>query len=135
MKSFKIRLIPIISLAAAALICIGAFFGLTVASADRTVTPSGASSSYTFTTVAGAEVWSHEVVGQASEGETALNEYYTMFVLKSDNDSVNYRKNLAYQWFYNSAAESDDEETAAPLVRAAGLFNTVIGFEANDDGT
>lgn len=130
MKSVKSKLIPIISLGAAAAVAVGTFFGLNFAKAERSVTVSG---STVFTTAANAEIWSHEVVKTPAEGEPAVNDYYTMFVLKSDNDTVNFRKNLAYQWYYDASEKPAEDAASVSPEKEEGLFNTTIGFEANED--
>ncbi len=139
MKSLRLKLFSIIALAVAFVACVGAFFGFNFANADRNVTVSGSSIFYT---TGNAEVWAHEVA--AEEGvEDSTSTYYSMFVLKSDGDGVNYRKNLAHHWFYNANFKYEDEndkdkdndegnEEVKVLEKAEGFFNMDIGFELED---
>lgn len=118
MKTLKIKLCSIIALAVVAVIALGTYLGLTV-SADRSVTVTGSS---VFYTSGNAEVWAHEDVA---------DEYYTMFVLKGDGDSVNFRKNLAYSWIYGVAQDAEDGQTPV-LEKTDGALNFEIGFELTD---
>ena len=133
MKSKRLKLCSIFALAVVLVIALGSLIGVNVAKADRSVTVTGSSIFYT---TGNAEVWAHEV--PATEGEEgATSSYYSMFVLKSDSDSVNYRKNLAHNWFYNSnfnaaADEGEDNEEVKTLAKAEGYFNMEIGFELTD---
>lgn len=135
-KSVKIKLITILALALVAAIALGSAFGMTVANA-RTVSISG---STVFITSGNAEVWSHEVKGDGSEGSE--DEYYSMFVLKGNGDSVNYRKNLAYNWYQsvNPVTESEgddkeDKEENTVLEGERGWFNMQFGFELGENET
>lgn len=102
MKSLKIRMCLIVALLFVFIAALGAFAGLT-ASADRNVTVSGSSA---FNTAGNAQVWAHRVENKDSEGNDDP-WYYTMFVFSSDDDAVNYRRNLAYKWFYNPGDVDD----------------------------
>lgn len=118
MKSLNLKKFAIFALALVMAACLSVFTVLHFPSASaadqRTVTISG---STIFYASSGAEVWSHR------DGDES-DDYYTMFVLTEDSNSVNYRRNLAYEWFYNS---SDDEED---VTAAQGLFHMEIGFES-----
>lgn len=143
-KSVKIKFLFIAALALSFLMAIGTFFGVTFASAARTVTISGTS---IFITSSKAEVWAHQI------GEDDAAEYYTMFAFPEDDSSVNYRKNLAFKWIENAAEqeeaskdETNDEnaegtETPATPIefnKQVGWFNMEIGFKdknnAGDNG-
>lgn len=120
MTSIRLRKLLLIALAALTTVCIAVIAGLNFifASADsaRAVTISG---STIFVTSGGAEVWSHK------DGD----DYYTMFVLNDGDSAVEYRRNLAYEWFYNANTDGD----AAAEV-AQGYLNMEIGFEGTDFG-
>lgn len=120
-NSVKIKLVSIIALAVTAVLTLCAAFGIIVARADRGVTISGTS---VFITSADAEIWSHQVKAEGGD------EYYTMFALKNNEDSVNFRKNLAYTWVY-AESQGEDEESAE-LKPVTGWFGTEIGFELTD---
>lgn len=127
MKSLRLKLLSILALAVVFAVSLGLYVGVICASADRSVTISGTSIFYT---TGDAKVWSHEVAGDEE------NSYYTMFVLSSDTDAVNYRRNLAYNWFYdansiNGVDESEDAEVL-PLEKREGYLNMEIGFELTD---
>ncbi len=115
MRSIRLKKLLLITLAALMTVCLAVVAGLRLdfASADseREVTLSG---STIFVTSNGAEVWSNK------DGE----DYYTTFVLTEDDDTVDYRRNLAYEWYYNK--NSDDGEASADI--AEGYFNMEIGF-------
>lgn len=112
-----------------------ALFRNSEVSADRSVTISG--SSIFYTNGDQAEVWAHEEADSytAAPGNP---EYYSMFVFKDGTGAVNYRKHLAYKWYYNTDEEvdnaADDNEEAEPktasLTPATGWFNMEIGFES-----
>lgn len=122
MKTFKIKLCSLIALAVVAVITLGTYLGITIANADRSVTVSGSSIFYTS---GDAEVRAHKDAGTEED-------YYTMFVLKNDADSVNYRKHLAYSWIYNKAEKPDkDSEEKPALEKETGALNMEIGFELN----
>ncbi len=133
LKSAKIKFGFCIALALAFLIALGAFFGITLARADRNVTISGSS---IFVTSSNAEVWAHK----DGTGDTAKD--YTMFAFTDNDDAVNYRKNLAYKWIENTAeqdAKPTDENAELPAIKFEenlGWFNMEIGFvdENNKDG-
>ncbi|MDE6504940.1 MAG: hypothetical protein K2L42_03630 [Clostridia bacterium] len=120
MKSLKIKLLSIAALAAALVISLATAFGLIVAKADRSVTISGSS---VFLTSGNAEIWAH------ADGEGEDLDYYTMFVLKSDKDSVNFRKNLAFNWYYNDGEKPTEENKNPELIGKEGFLNAEIGFE------
>ena len=124
MKSLKIKLFSIAALAAALVISVATAFGLIAANADRSVTISGSS---VFLTSGNAEIWAH------ADGEGENLNYFTMFVLKSDGDSVNFRKNLAYNWYFNDGEKPTEENKNPELVGKEGFLNTEIGFELGSD--
>ena len=124
MKSLKIKLFSIAALAAALVISVATAFGLIAANADRSVTISGSS---VFLTSGNAEIWAH------ADGEWENLNYFTMFVLKSDGDSVNFRKNLAYNWYFNDGEKPTEENKNPELVGKEGFLNTEIGFELGSD--
>lgn len=116
MKSLKVKFCLIIALALVFVATLGVFFGVKLnASAEREYTVNGSSTTL-FSASRTAEVWSHK------DGD----DFFTMFVLKDGEATVSYKKNLAYKWFYNSAAE-DEEFDMQP-----GFFNMEIGFETLD---
>ncbi len=100
-----------------------AFFHTDSAFADRSVTISGSSIFYTADE---AEVWAHKEDG--ADGEDP--EYFSMFVLKNGKSAVNYRKNLAYSWKYNTSSEEVKEGVVSTLTPVDGWFNMEIGFES-----
>ncbi len=131
-KSLKIKFSLIAALALSFIIAVGAFLGVTLARADRSVTISGTS---IFVTTHDAQVWAH----QEGEGEDAVD--HTMFVFNENRDTVNYRRNLAFKWIENSAkqaeAPKDEEgssettETTKPDIsfeKQYGWFNMEVGF-------
>lgn len=102
MKTVRVRMCLIAALLFVLAAALGMFMGIK-ASAERPVTVSGSSA---FTTSANAQVWAHRVEKTDEEGNDE-SEYYTMFAFSADDDAVNYRRNLAYKWFYN-AGDVDD---------------------------
>lgn len=125
MKSLRLKKYIIILLSMLTAVCIAAFTGLhfgTALADDRLVTISG---STIFYTSGGAQVWSHRETAETSEDADA---YYTMFVFTEEGNSVNYRRNLAYAWYYDANAGDED----APTAPAAGYLNMEIGFEQTD---
>lgn len=117
MKTINLKKLIIVILALVMTVCVAAVAGMNLifASADqRAVTISG---STIFYTSGGAQVWSHK---------TDDEQYYTMFVFTEEDNSVNYRRDLAYRWYYD---ENEGEEDAEVSVKA-GLFNMEIGFES-----
>lgn len=126
-KSFKLKLFAVAALLVALIASLGALLGINLASADRNVSVTGASTTL-FSASGKAEVWAHTVEGATAEE----NEYYTMFVFKENGDAISYKKNLAYKWFYNTtpATESEDGETQEEtLTKGEGYFNMEFGFE------
>lgn len=111
MKSLKLKICLIVALALTAIVTLGIFLG-NIAFADRYFTMSGIS---IFVTNGDAEVWAHRVfVGEGEEdtdkefdADDTDYEYYTMFAFKNDSDTVEYRRNLAYHWYFN-ANDVDD---------------------------
>lgn len=131
MKSLKAKHFSIAALAVAFLVSVSAFLEInfSTANADRTVTVS-ANQIFSVSSSAGAEVWSH----QESE-----DDYYTMFVVKQTDGAVNYKRNLAYKWFFNDVeppveddddSETDKTETIPEFKKGNGFFNMEIGFES-----
>ncbi len=117
MKTLKLKLGIIISLAVAFLLALGFSLGLFVVNADRTVRITG---SNIFITSGNAQVTAHKEDTDGYENP----EFYTMFVLRSGSDAVNYRKNLAYSWYYSDSTGSGEKQN--------GFFNMEIGFEELD---
>lgn len=114
MKSLKVKLGLIVALALTMFIALGVFLG-NIALANRNVTLSGAS---IFVTSGSADVWAHRVFvgeGEEEEEEEFKSEnpdyaYYTMFTFAKDEDTVSYRRNLAYHWYYNKGDVDDYSE-------------------------
>ncbi len=126
-KSFKLKLFAVAALFVALIASLGALLGINLASADRNVSITGASTTL-FAASGKAEVWAHTVEGATAE----QNKYYSMFVFKENDDAISYKKNLAYKWFYNTtpATESGEGETAPEtLTKGEGYFNMEFGFE------
>lgn len=124
-QKFKLKIVLIFALAAVILAMLGGVIGIHTANALRNVTVNGESMFY----VSGsADVWAHRVAGETAEDES----FYTMFAFAYDSDSVNYRRNLAYRWFYNAANDEGVEEGDRTARKAAGNFNLKIGFEGVD---
>lgn len=159
-KSIKLKFASVIALGLTFCVTLGSFFGLTAANAARDVTVNQSS---VFTATGEAVVRSHEFeVPAGSEGENeeedkTKKEYYTSFVFKGEEDTVNYRKNLAFNWFYNSNPEpeeekdedkeedkdegengdgedNNEEQPPVTLSKAEGWFKAEIGFVADADG-
>lgn len=149
MKSVKIKLCLILALALTLAATMGAFIGRITARANRYVTLSGSS---IFNTAGNAEIWAHRVENKIiDENAQEVDDpyYYTMFTFENDDDAVNYRRNLAYAWFFNEKdaddyakpdteegeeGEEGGEEQDAPHVApeiscAKGYFHMEIGFE------
>ncbi|MDE6586552.1 MAG: hypothetical protein K2K80_07725, partial [Clostridia bacterium] len=127
-------LISIIALAIVAVITLSTMFGITVAKAERSQSVSGSS---VFITSGNAEVWSHKITAVAPEDK---DEYYSMFVFKKNGDAVNYRKNLAYNWYESVKPETDGEtedkegsEESLVLQGTPGWFSLKVGFELGND--
>ena len=118
MKLTKHKL-SIISLALIFLIALTAFFGLHFRKADASGT----------VTVSGSNVFTSSGVGATvssyQKGEGSDAEYYTMFSIVDGEQTVSYRKNLAYSW-YEGVTEGEGEE--AVTVPRHGYFNMKIGF-------
>ncbi|MBD5584760.1 MAG: hypothetical protein HDQ88_06730 [Clostridia bacterium] len=119
MKSVKIKLSLIIALALATVISLCAFLFTTLAKAERKVSPSGSS---IFTTAAGAKIW-------ASDEKEEDNAHYTMFALVNNGDSVNYRKDLAYNWIANTESIPEGENPEIAFNGDERWFNMTIGFD------
>lgn len=112
----------IVALAVAFIATLCVSFGLFVANADRAVTVSGSS---VFYTAGGAEIWAHK------ETDSDDSEYFSTFVLRDEDDAVNYRKNLAYNWFFADITD-EGEDPAVFGGKQNGWFNMEIGFENLD---
>ncbi len=140
-KSVKIKLSLIVALALAFLISVGAFLGVTLARADRSVTISGTS---IFVTTSNAAVWAHKETKTETvdEEEKEVDHFYTMFAFTADEDSVNFRKNLAYKWVENTEkteveedADGNEIDTAVSFKKQDGWFNMELGFaDENNKG-
>lgn len=111
--------ISLISLLFALVIALAAFIGLqlNVASAEGTVTVSGGN---VFTATGDANVIAHRELkpgaSAPAEGDDDAYDYYTLFALAYNKDTVAYRKNLAYKWY--------DDNSGSPK-----YFNMTLGFE------
>ena len=119
MKSVKAKLSLIIALAFALIASLGAFIGNITARANRYVTLSGLS---IFNTSGDAEVWAHKVDNSyTNDADEEVDDpyYYTMFTFENDDDTVSYRRNLAYRW-YENAADDDDYLSSEPRKGANG---------------
>ncbi len=117
MRLTKYKL-TIIMLALVMLFSLTAFFALKTVKphAAGTVTVSGTN---VFTSAGEANVIAHK------EGEGDDAKYHTMFTFGYNDDTVSYRRNLAYKWYEQyTEGEGDD---AVKKVRK-GLFNMEIGF-------
>lgn len=145
MKSLKVKICLIVALAVTAIVTLGIFLG-NVAFANRYVTLSGTS---IFNTSGNAQVWAHAVDTDA-EGNT-IEEwgnyyFYTMFTFEKNGDAVQYRRNLAYRWYFNVndvddyldadkedgdvENEPEDNETEKlPGAKGEGYFYMELGFE------
>lgn len=129
----------ILSLLLCAIICIAAAFGLNfgVYAADREVTISGSS---VFYTSPNARVWAYDAKPtEPFEGDSlTLNDgtagrFYSMFVFSSDEDTVGFRKDLAFRWYEDSNPVPEEEEGSEPATTASpakkdGFFSMRIGF-------
>lgn len=123
-KSVKIKFSLVAALALSFVIALGAFLGITLARADRTVTISGTSIFVTD----GAEVWAHQ------EGDEGVGKDHTMFVFDDNKDAVNFKKNLAFKWVENVAEQEKAPEKDGETEEGAEEtpFNPEIHFEAKD---
>ena len=90
MKSLnsKLKISLFFALCLALILSMSAFLTVNFAVADRAVTIDGEHNTNVLNKTDGANIWAHK------DG----SEYYLMAVLSSDDDAVNYRKNLAYEW-------------------------------------
>lgn len=140
MKNLKVKLCIIVALAATIIVTLGIFLG-NIAMANRNLTLSGTS---IFNTSGDAEVWAHRIyVGTGEEDTDATFDqkdpnymYYTMFTFQKNGDSVMYRRNLAYQWFYNT--NDFDDYRAVPYKGANNHWwirdiDTGIEYDSSDD--
>ena len=101
-KTYKFS---ILALALVVCLSIAAFFSINFirADADGTVT---VSDSNVFTSTKSTEGNSSSrriVVADKQNDENPI--YYTMFRFAYDDDTVSYRRNLAYHWFYGEPEE------------------------------
>ncbi|MDE6613700.1 MAG: hypothetical protein K2K28_04020, partial [Clostridia bacterium] len=126
-KGYKISLITLVL---ALFISLGALLGINLAGiktlsvkADGTVTVSG---SNVFTATGDANVIAdRQELPPVEEGGEKVVTYYSMFTFASDDDTLSYRKNLAYNW-YEAGKTTEEDETPEPV---HGLFNIKIGFK------
>lgn len=143
MKSLKVKLCLIVALTFVMITALFSFIGLT-ASANRYVTISGTS---VFNTSGTAEIWAHAITTEDNGDAIDSYEnyyYYTLFTFDDNEDTVTYRRNLAYKWYYNALDEDDyinegEEESggsaspaepSAPVAEpGTGYLNMRIGFE------
>lgn len=123
MKRTKIK-IAFIALAIALVSSVAAFFAnnFTPARASGTVTVSGTN---VFTASGEANVVVHKE--DRLEGDDK-DKFYTMFAFGGADDKISYRRNLAYSWYEEAAAEPK-ADAAKPV---HGLFNMEIGFRNTD---
>ena len=112
----------ILILALAFIISIAAFFGVNTIKADAegSVTVSGTN---VFTAEGDASVRSDK------QGDGEDEKYFTMFALFDNDDSVSYRRNLAYFWRYGVTEGEGDDKVTTP---SNGKFNMEIGFKSTD---
>lgn len=113
----KLKITLIFALALSLILSLGALFAINYSFADRAVTINGVSGTNILNPTDGAELQAHK------DG----TEYYLAAVINSDNGSVNYRKNLAYEWYYNSKEEVS-KDVPSELTMAKGFFNMEIGL-------
>lgn len=130
MKTLKVKTLMIIALALLLVVSLCSFVGIKFAHAERYVSVHGSNVFY----VGGdAAVWAHRIAEPVAGEEEPKETYYTMFTFASDSDSVNLRKNLAYNWFYNStpSTEGDGETEGENKIPTGeeGFFSMTIGFE------
>lgn len=137
-NSLKIKFSLIIAFALSFLITVGAFMGITLASANRTVSISSSGLSiFKDASNSNAPIWAHQ------EGEGDDKKDFVMFVFEDDDSEVNYKKNLAFKWYENAektevTKDEDDKEvdTTVGFTSRPGWFNMEIGFadQNNTDG-
>lgn len=117
--TIKLKLTIIFALALALMLSLGALFAVNFTYADRAVTINGVSGTNILNPIDGAELQAHK------DG----SQYYLAAVLSSDDAAVNYRKNLAYEWYYNSKEYGpEDDEVPSELTMEKGYFNMEIGL-------
>ena len=126
-KTYKFS---ILALALVICLSVAAFFSINFirADADGTVT---VSDSNVFTSTKSAEGNSSSrriVVADRQNDDNPI--YYTMFRFAYDDDTVSYRRNLAYHWFYGEPEEGAEknEDDYIKSTGREGWFNMEIGF-------
>lgn len=131
-KTYKLS---ILTLALILCLSIAAFFGIKFKTADAagTVTVSDSNVFTSTKSTEGGSSTTRRLVVADKQGSTENPVYYTMFRFAYDDDTVSYRRNLAYTWWYG---EQEDEEAKADdngYVKTnpvQGWFNMEIGFKA-----
>lgn len=123
--------------------------GTIAASADRSVPLSGSSIFFTSydskngSSADNALLWAHRELTPVSD--VTYSEYYLSLVFVNNNSRVDYRKNLAYSWYYNGEDDKKpyvlkDRTNQSTVVseahpeKAQGYFNMELGFTKNSDG-
>ena len=99
-----------------------AFFGINSIKADASG-PVTVSKSNVFTADNDYQVKSGAVGGENSD-------FYTTFTFRSNEDTVSYRRNLAYHWYTQKPAEGEGENKDEVIEGQEGLFNMEIGFSS-----
>ncbi|MDE7439410.1 MAG: hypothetical protein K2N23_02765, partial [Clostridia bacterium] len=132
MKQTKFK-ITLFALAAAFIFSVAALFAInfTPAKAKGTISISG-SNVFTASNEANVVVFESD---EKEEGSSDKNKCYTMFTFGSDEDNVSYRKNLAYNWWYQEKAEKaegEEDDKAEYSNPINGRFNMVVGFPNTD---
>lgn len=137
MKSLKVKICLIVALAVTVVVTLGIFLG-DLAMANRYVTLSGTS---IFNTSGDAKIWAHAVDTKEDGAEIEdWHDYYfyTMFTFEKNGDMVQYRRNLAYQWYYNlndvddylkADEEEGNENEELSVAKGEGYFRMELGFE------
>lgn len=123
-KKFKTSIMGITAAAALSLCATFAVLGSsngTALAAERYVTIDGTSVFYT--SVQGAEVKS-----VAETDDSGASKYYTLFEIEED-ETVTYRKNLAYKWYTGKTTTDSDGNEVYTGESELNRFSMEIGFE------
>lgn len=128
-KKYRTTLISLVAaLLTAVLIAVSVFALRTtyVFASDRFVTIDG--SNVFYTSIRGAEITSGAETVTEGEGETQETEehYYTLFKIGKD-ETVSYRKSLAYMWYSGSEHLDDDGNPTGEYEQY--YFDMTIGFD------
>lgn len=124
-KKYKVSLIAFIAafLSAALLaVCLLTARPAAVYASDRYVTVDG--SNVFYAAIRGASVTSGKETTKDADGNDA-DHYYTVFKI-GENETVSYRKSLAYEWMTGDPDE-DGDPTSAPVTCH---FSMTIGFDS-----